>query len=299
MTTATLPNPESDSQIQAHDRISFTLFLAAALHAILIFGIGFGFMEKRPAPQALEITLVRAKSEKAPEDADFIAQANQEGSGTLQEKALLTTPEEANFSDNVIRESQPHKQAAPLPQPQSQQKLITTTGQSSLKAIADEKKENQLKTPSDLSANLSISQRSLEIASLEAKLQAQRQTYAKRPRKRQLTAESAKESRDAAYIENFRRRIEHIGNLYYPERARQEKIYGSIRLMVALNAGGNIHELKVLKSSGHRILDDAAIRSVKNAAPFDPFPAEIRKDTDILEIIRTWSFEKGSYFSKY
>lgn len=265
---------------------------------MVIFGVGFGLLEKRPAPQSLEITLVRAKSATAPKDADFLAQANQEGSGSLKEKALLTTPEVANFSDNTVHQVQPQKQAAPKAAKQGQTKLVTTVASATYKTSQDDP-ENKLDLPERPTQQPSILQRSLEIASLEAKLQSQKQVYAKRPRKRQLTAESAKESRDAAYIETFRRRIEHIGNLYYPEQARQGKIFGSIRLMVAINSNGSVQNIQVLKSSGHRILDDAAIRSVKKAAPFDTFPPEIKKDTDILEIIRTWQFEQGSYFSKF
>lgn len=298
MSSAAIPNPTYPSPVNASDRISFTLFLAAAIHAIVIFGVGFGLLEKRPAPQSLEITLVRAKSATAPEDADFLAQANQEGSGSLKEKALLTTPEIANFSDNAIHQVQPQKQAAPETTKQGQKNLVSTVASSQYSSVQNTK-ENKLDIPDHPNRKPSISQRSLEIASLEAKLQSQKQIYAKRPRKRQLTAESAKESRDAAYIETFRRRIEQIGNLYYPEQARIGKIFGSIRLMVAINSNGSVHDIQVLKSSGHRVLDDAAIRSVQKAAPFDLFPPAIKKDTDILEIIRTWQFEKGSYFSKF
>lgn len=298
MSSAAIPNPAYPADVNASDRISFTLFLAAAIHAIVIFGVSFGLLEKRPAPQSLEITLVRAKSATAPEDADFLAQANQEGSGSLKEKALLTTPEIANFSDNTIHQVQPQKQAAPEATKQGQKNVVSTVASSQYNS-AQNTEENKLDIPDRPNRKPSILQRSLEIASLEAKLQSQKQIYAKRPRKRQLTAESAKESRDAAYIETFRRRIEHIGNLYYPEQARIGEIFGSIRLMVAINSNGSVHDIQILKSSGHRVLDDAAIRSVQKAAPFDSFPPAIKKDTDILEIIRTWQFEKGSYFSKF
>jgi len=298
LSSTTVTPPEYSQSVKAGDRISFTLFLAAAIHAILIFGVGFGLLETRPAPQSLEITLVRAKSATAPKDADFLAQANQEGSGSLKEKALLTTPEIANFSDNTIHQIQPQRQAAPKASERGQKKLVTTVASSSYQTSQSEE-ENEHDIPDSSNREPSILQRSLEIASLEAKLQSQKQVYAKRPRKRQLTAESAKESRDAAYIEKFRRRIEHIGNIYYPEQARLGQIFGSIRLMVAINADGSVQDIKVLKSSKHKILDDAAIRSVRKAAPFDSFPPEIHKDTDILEIIRTWQFEQGSYFSKF
>jgi protein TonB len=142
-------------------------------------------------------------------------------------------------------------------------------------------------------------ERSLEIASLEARLDKQRQIYAKRPRIKRLTSLSTVSSADAFYLNSWRRKIEGIGNLNYPDEARRRKLYGSLRLMVAVLPDGSLNEVALLETSGHQTLDDAAIRIVRLAAPFAPFPDELRQSTDVLEIIRTWQFRKNSSLRSY
>ena len=134
--------------------------------------------------------------------------------------------------------------------------------------------------------------RSLEIASLEAQLELQRQAFAKRPRVKWMTSASTLSHNDAAYLSNWRRRIEAVGNLNYPVQARQQRLYGSLRLLVAIMPDGSVKEIQILSSSGSPLLDNAAKRIVELASPFQPFPEEMRQTTDILEIIRTWKFEK-------
>ncbi|HSC66599.1 MAG TPA: energy transducer TonB, partial [Cellvibrio sp.] len=132
---------------------------------------------------------------------------------------------------------------------------------------------------------------SSEIASLQAKLDKQRQEYAKRPRVRTLTSVSTKESFDAKYLHEWSTKIEQVGNRNYPAEALSRHITGNLRLSVVINPDGTIFEIKVLQSSGQRILDDAARQIVRLSAPFAAFPAEIRKQADRLQIIRTWNFE--------
>lgn len=292
-TSTSLNTPD----ISASDRLGFTLFMGLVVHAVIILGISFTQTDRRPAPQLMEITLAQYKSENTPEDADFLAQANQEGSGSLEEKAMLSTTQEADYNTSELQEIQPEKQSIAKDKPNNEKKLVTTTGDSAIKTSLYTTPPEEIEITGKDEETRSLLKQNLDIASLEAKLAQQQQKYAKRPRKRHLSSESTKEARDAAYIEKFRLDIERIGNLYYPERARQEQIYGAIRLMVAIDKKGRLVDIQILKSSGRKILDDAALRSVKNAAPFDPFPPEIRRDTDILEIVRTWKFEKGSYFS--
>ena len=135
---------------------------------------------------------------------------------------------------------------------------------------------------------------SSDIASLEALLDKQRQEFAKRPRIRRLTSVSAKSSVDAQYLDDWRRRIERIGNIHYPIEAKRNKLYGKLRLAVSLSSNGYVKEIDILHSSGVRVLDDAAIRIVRLAEPFQPFPAELSKEVDQLEIIRTWQFISGN-----
>ena len=134
---------------------------------------------------------------------------------------------------------------------------------------------------------------------MEAKLDQQRQLFANRPRVKRITSLSTAASADAFYLNSWRRKIENIGNLNYPEEARKRKLYGSLRLLVAIEPDGSLRQVELLESSGHKMLDDAAVRIVRQAAPFAPFPDELRATTDLLEIIRTWQFRKNSSLGSY
>lgn len=286
----------ADSAVSARDRFSFTLFLATALHAVVLLGIGISTPDEKAPQRSLEVTLAQHRSEEAPDKADFLAQANQQGSGDLDEKKEISTTEMADFHDNVIREIEPQQSASEQQEELlSIPRVITTVGSSPFKAVIL-KEQQEAEKNKKLDETLSQIQRDMEIASLEAQYKAKRQIYANRPRKRQLTAASTKEARDALYLDNWRQRIEEVGNINYPKKL---KVYGNLQMLVAINADGTVNRLKVLKSSGYKNLDSAAIGIVRMAAPFQRFPQEIRKDTDILEIIRTWKFEKGDYLSSY
>lgn len=278
-----------------HDRLGFTLLLALALHAALILGVSFTREPRAQGSTKLEITLAQYRSEKAPDRADFLAQHNQEGSGTLKEKAQLTTRHKADFHDNAIREISPVQQLASKQQASPQRAVVATTT-ASARTTALHDAEDQPERPAE--GQDTILQRSLEIASLEAKLDIQRQAYAARPRVRRLTSVATRRSEDALYLHNWRTRIEQVGNQNYPEQARRQQIFGDLRLLVALLPNGEVREVKVLKSSGHKVLDEAAIRIVHLAAPYQPFPPEMRKQVDVLEIIRTWRFHKNRLSSE-
>lgn len=279
-------------EVPGHDRLGFAFCLALALHAAFILGVGFSREDLHVAAPKLEITLAQHRSESAPEEADFLAQNNQQGSGTLEEKAMLTTRELADIHDTTIREVTPQQQLAASQKQVSANRVITTSSNSQDRAALEmEEKQHaeDMPLPSPDSATI---QRSLEIASLEAKLEIQRQAYAKRPRIRRLTSLSTKQSDDALYLHQWREKIEAIGNQNYPAAAKQQQLYGSLRLVVSLLPNGDVHRVKILESSGHAVLDQAAIRIVHLAAPFDPFPQQMQKNVDVLEIIRTWRFHK-------
>lgn len=130
---------------------------------------------------------------------------------------------------------------------------------------------------------------SFKIASLSAEIRRKMETRAERPRRKFISA-STREFRYASYMEAWRAKVERVGNLNYPDEARRKKLSGSLILDVALNKDGSINQITVRRSSGHKILDDAAVRIVELASPFAPFPDQIREETDILHITRTWQF---------
>ncbi len=279
----------------SHDRLGFAFCIALALHAAIILGISFNREDHALAATKLEITLAQHNTEKAPDEADFLAQSNQQGSGTLEEKAMLTARERADFQDTKIRDVNPQQQMASEKKTASSAKVTSNSAQDKKSRTKTKKQAEALKERQE--AQVSIMQRSLEIASLEARLDVQQQAYAKRPRIRRLTSLATKQSDDAQYLYKWRAKIEAIGNKNYPAQAKQQKNFGDLRLLVALLPNGAVHQVKILESSGHKILDEAAIRIVHLAAPYDPFPREMSSKVDILEIIRTWQFQQNRLIS--
>jgi len=277
------------------DKFSVALFIAICAHVLMVMLIGFDFELPSPKPKTLEVTLVQHTT-KAPTDADFIAQANQQASGTELRKKKLTTTENARFLSDKIQEISPPVQpqlasAEPIDKPS----LLATKNQEAVFEIIDESEKEPKTLEEQFSGETQIpSHLSNDIATLEALLDQQRQSYAKRPRIRRLTSVSAKAAIDAQYLDDWRRRIERIGNIHYPEEAKRNHLYGELRLAVILLPNGYVDDIEVLHSSGIRVLDDAAMRIVRLAEPFQTFPSELKKEVDKLEIIRTWRFVAGN-----
>lgn len=278
--------------VNSGDRLSFTIFVALALHAFVILGIGFKLPKPSLGSQTMEITLATHKSQTVPEKADFVAQHNQEASGTEIVARQLTTERKAEFADAQVRDVNPMPQVAAVsPHDKNEQQVITTRGESNSKTSAE--KNPNLREEQEQSEGLVEDKAAIntEIASLQAKLDKQRQEYAKRPRIRTLTSVSAKESFDAKYLHDWSEKIERVGKNNYPQEAINQHLSGSLRLSVIINPDGSIHQIDILQSSGKRILDDSARQIVRLSAPFTEFPPEIRRQSDRLQIIRTWKFE--------
>ncbi len=281
----------ANSSVSASDRLTFTVFLALAFHGILIFGVNFAPEKQRAAPHTLEVTLSQFSSDSEPDEADFIAQSNQEGSGDLAEKQELTTTEQADFADSKLENVQLKEKTTRQQQDRQSQLLVITTARESEQKVQAEQKEKSEQKPLKVAEQENLLDMSQQIASLQARLAEQKQAYAKRPRIRRLTSVSAKAHYEAQYIDSFRREVEAMGTRNFPAQALNSNTFGAVRLMVAIQKDGSLKEVRVLKSSGHKFLDQAAIQSVRLAAPFDAFNAEMRKNMDVLEIIRTWKFD--------
>jgi len=277
------------------DRMAFSVFLAACLHALILFGIGFVAPEllnpKRPI--TLDVILASEYNEKKPAKPDFLAQANQEGGGISK---TSKPPRTSSQSEMPAPDPRPvSKPAAGAAAPQAaQQKLLTASKAPNQQAAADPTPEQVVGEQGTDTA--SLIERSLQIAALQAELAEQQEMEAREP-KRRIVAPSTAKTQDAVYLDAWRRRIERIGNLNYPEEARRRAMFGELVLRVDINVDGTIREIRVLESSGQRVLDEAAVRIVRLSAPFAPLPADMRKNTDILQIVRLWRFEPGSGFS--
>lgn len=286
----TLGTIDKDDQprISQSDKLLFCVFLAVAFHAMLLFGVGFKLPQstQQQYDKTFNVVLAQFETENKPEKADFIGQANQEGGGDSEELISPSALEVAQFNDpdQISSELVQRQQASEITPPTTD--IITSQGRKT--NTREVKQQNQQQEPIPDAA--ALIDKSYRLTGLIASLDNQQVNQAHKGRKRTISA-SIHRASDALYLDSWRRKIERIGNLNYPERAKIEKIYGNLTMKVAVNKDGTVNEVAIMQSSGIKTLDDAAIRIVRLAAPFSPLTAEMAKDTDILNIIRVWQFQ--------
>lgn len=270
-------------------RLSASMTFSVALHAFLLFGVALVMPDPRSAAsfiQPLQVVLVNTKSKSKPVKADALAQANLDGGGNTAEDRRAKSPLPAIRDDQQFTPEQLAKRVARL---EEESKRMLARLKSDYKVAQPEPRKQQ---SNDASRGDDLVQKSLEIARLEAQISKDWDAYQKRPRRRFVGART-QEFRFARYIEDWRLKVERIGELNYPQTARDLKLYGSLVVTVSIKADGVLEKVEINRPSGQKILDDAALRIVNLAAPFAPFPADIAKDTDILSITRTWTFTRS------
>lgn len=274
--------------ITPRDRLSFTLFFAASLHAAIILGVSFSANDEAIPSPTIEVTLAQHADAEAPEDADFIAQSNQQGSGSEAEALETTTRNETDFQTDRIQTITPTPVPVLTPEPQLKRELLSTVTSAEDQVTTEDVVPDDSRPTPDVTS-LSYDELAEEIASLEARIAEDEQALARRPRVKRLTSVSTKSADEAAYLNAWRQKVERIGNANYPG----SRVSGNLRLLVVLRYDGALEEVRLLESSGHKVLDDAALRIVRMAAPYQDFPVEMRKKYDRLEIIRTWQFSRS------
>jgi protein TonB len=278
-----------------HGRMKVAVGISLLIHLVLMFGISVKLPDLSPpaVQPPLEVTLVNARSQARPQKADALAQANLDGGGNTNARRRAKSPLP------VPREDKQGAQLA-LAQKQVEQlerqarQLMTQARSKTAVAAAPETpqpKEEQQVVPNAAD----IVSRGLEIARLEAQIARDLDSYQQRPRRRFIGART-QEFRFARYIEDWRVKVERVGEVNYPQAARSQGIYGSLVVTVSIKADGTLDRVEINRSSGQRILDAAALRIVQLAAPYAPFPADIAKDTDIISITRTWIFTRSDQF---
>jgi len=343
--------------ITSTDRLSVTLFFAVCAHLVVVLGVTFVHEERsRQQANTLDVVLVQRRSEQAPEQADFLGQANQDGGGDrdsverpatpLPSPLISNEPEIAAASPPVPQlialqapptEVQAADVAPPLAQPDptpviaveqrpARDKVAPATPPVRAQPTAPRSRPSDARPereaakaapapqrPADARAQpvpspqaesapvqtvdaAALVRRSLAMASLSAEVDQRMQAYAKRPRQKWISART-REHKYAAYMEAWRTKVERVGNLNYPDEARRRRLSGDLLLDVAIRADGSVVEISVRRSSGHKVLDDAAARIVRLAAPFAPFPDSIEQETDILHVQRTWRFLSSNQFA--
>ncbi len=289
------------SGFSQNDRFGVSVFGSFLVHMVVILGVTFTLPKLRDLPglPTLEITLVQTTSDKRPKDPEYLAQANQDGGGDSDASDIAKNPLPVREISPVNRDY-PTFQSIPQKRVKSERELTTQLSQRDERKIKaqetkPEKKELQLQPPNlGLMARAEIQE---ESSRLNAEISRTWQEYQKRPRHKFLNART-QEYKYAAYMDAWRAKVERIGNLNYPEEAKRLHLNGSLLLDVALNADGSINHVSIRRSSGQKILDDAAVRIVELAAPFAPFPPDIRAETDVLDITRTWKFNESGLSSE-
>jgi protein TonB len=273
------------------DRLSATLALSLVAHGVVLLGIGFSREDPAGVQPTLDVMLTETRSEKAPERADFLAQASQRGGGDAD---IAERPREPQLG-NVVREQpgvarQPLQAQAPAPQPPPTDRALST-------ANSEWSLPNPEDTPPERNPLLPLgpewNERQLEMARLAAEVEQQTVAYARRPNEKRITA-STREYAWAPYMRAWVNRVERIGNLNYPEQARQRRLQGRLVLTVSVRRDGSVQAVEVVESSGIALLDQSAVRIVRLAEPFPSLP-ETNERVELLHITRTWQYEAGSF----
>ncbi len=283
----------------SRERFGFTIFLSVCFHAIVILGVSFTYLGKLNNNNALEVTFAQHHSILTPDDVRFVTRESQNDDRAIDEASVPSKPFKSDFNNNLIQKVLPVPGMVDIANEVEMQNIAifsTSAGKDKTNQQLEvlEPKKQQPASEESTSKELSV-----VIRSLQEQLNIRRQAYDKRPRRYTISSASTKKSHDALYLDNWRRRIETIGNINYPKEARREQIYGSLRLLVALLPNGEVKRIRVMKSSQHKVLDQAAIEIVELAAPFQPFPQAMRDEVDILEIIRTWHFHEGNALTSF
>ena len=271
------------------ERLSATFVLSLLLHGLLLLGFGFALKDAAPVVPTLDVILTQTSTALTPRQADFLAQANNQGGGE-SDKASRPTDSQSGLVPKPDEGIAPRELRAqsPTPQPPPQMRVISSTRsdvRAPLPQVSSQVEQTllpqgQLKVEHDM-----------EMARLAAEIHLRSQRYAKRPSRKFVSA-STREYAWAAYLRTWVDRAERVGNLNYPDEARRRKLAGVVVINVGIRRNGSVERVDVVQSSGIPLLDAAALRIAKLAEPYPPLP-KTSEDPDILNVVRTWRFRPG------
>jgi periplasmic protein TonB len=275
------------AELAVYPPIAIAAAISVVTHTVVIFGVGFTLPDPKMLKNwqpPLEVVLVNSRTRTAPKKADALAQANLEGGGNVADNRQAKSPLPVNEID------QPETAARKVEMLEEQAQQLVAQVKSRETMPVEPPKDT---APSEEEAQTeNLAERSLEMAKLQAQISRTWDAYQRRP-KRMFIGARTREYGFARYVEDWRVKVERVGNLNYPEAARRDRLYGSLILTVSINADGTVDSIDIDRSSGHKVLDAAAVKIVGMAAPYAPFTAEMRKKVDILSITRTWTFTRS------
>lgn len=285
------------AQMTVRTRFGAAGAISLLVHAFVIFGLSFTVPDLRGLQNMvppLDVVLVNTKSQARPAKADALAQHNLDGGGNTDARQRAGSPLPVVSQDTQTTELQQAKKRVAELEREARQ-LLARAGVSQVDIARTKPAPEPAPDKGPAVDGTELMQRSLAIARLEAQISRDWNAYQERPRRKFVGART-QEYRYARYIEDWRQKIERIGELNYPQAARDQRIYGSLMATVSIRADGSLERIQIDRSSGNKVLDEATVQIVKMAAPYAALPPDIARDTDILHITRTWTFTRADQF---
>jgi len=282
-----LPPP---ARVSEQQRLGATLALSLLVHGLLIAGVGFAVSGNAPLVPTLDVIFSQTSTPLTPAQADFLAQANQQGGGD-HDRPQRPRDSQAGIvpqPDNGLAPAPTRRQDAAVPPPPQARVVSSTQGEH---VVADAQSRPLPERPDRNAPMTAREQRDAEMARLAAEVHLRSEQYAKRPNRKFVSA-STREYAYANYLRAWVDRAERVGNLNYPDEARQRRLGGQVVITVGVRRDGSVESSRILRSSGTPLLDAAALRVVELAQPFPPLP-RTDDDIDILQVTRTWVFLPG------
>ena len=276
-------------RIGERERLSATVVLSLLLHGLLILGIGFALDSAAPVIPTLDVILSQARNALTPEQADFLAQANNQGGGE-DDKAVR--PRDSQTGDLARPEPglapRELRAQSPSPAPPPEARVVSSTaGQAS---VPQPESVPEAATTPLPRGDRHVAQ-DVAMARLAAEIHANTRLYARRPSRKFVSA-STREYAWAAYLRTWVDRVERVGNLNYPDEARKRRMRGTVVINVGIRRDGSVENAEIVRSSGVPLLDSSALRIARLAEPYPPLPPT-EEDPDILNVVRTWQFMPG------
>ena len=278
--------PVQDASIVESRRLGVTLALSLALHVFVLLAVGFAPEKAAPVVPTLDVIFTETQSALTPKQADFLAQANNQGGGEHEKTTRPREPQSgvAPQADPGVAPRELRAQS-PAPSPPPRARIVSST-----RGTPAQPQARATPTPTDVPAPVGEEkiERDERMARLAAEIHLRSQRYAKRP-KRKFVSASTQEYVWATYLRGWVDRVERVGNLNYPDEARRRHLSGQVVITIAIRRNGTVERADIVQSSGVPALDAAALRIAKMAEPYPPLP-KTPEDPDILHVTRTWWF---------
>ena len=289
MPATVAPAVPAPPRIGETERLRATFVLSVLVHAMAVFGIGFAMEDAAPLLPTLDVIQTRTQTPLTPAQADFLAQASNQGGGEHARSTRPSAPQAGPLpqpEDGLA--PRPLRAQTPAPSPPPEARVVASASGEAALPTPQARPETP---PDDAPRGREKIERDIEMARLAAEIQLRSVEYAKRP-KRKFVSASTREYAWTQYLRGWVDRVERVGNLNYPDEARRRRIGGLVVISVGVRRDGSVESARIIRSSRIPMLDEAALRIVKLSEPFAPLPKS-SEDPDVLHITRTWQFMPG------